>query len=87
METIGLSINDMESLIVTLKEELNKGQEENFQANTAHFISAGYTEDDARFKAVVIRLQAVDASAILGIIVANNRRILLDLKEAGIIRK
>ncbi len=86
METIGLNINDMTSLMVRFKEEVTIGQEATIQSNTAQFISAGCTEDEARFRAGVIGMHSIDTSVVLGIMVANNRRILSDLKEAGILK-
>ena len=85
MDTIGLSIEDMTSLMVSLKEELLKQQEETIRANTAQFISEGCSEDEAQFRAGTIGTQAVDIATTAGIIVANNRRILLDLKKVGLL--
>ena len=85
METIGLSIQELTNLIVSLKVQLTKDQEENIQSNTTRFISEGCAENEARFRAGIIGIQAIDTSAILGIIVENNRRILSDLREAGIL--
>ena len=86
MDTIGLSFKDMEALMISLKVELLKGQEETIQSSTMEFISQGCSEDEARFRAGVIGAISIDASAILGIMAANNGRILLDLKEAGILK-
>ena len=83
---IGLSSNDMTNLMVSLKEELAKNQEESIQSNAVQFINEGCTEDEARFRARIIGTQAIDTAVIFGIIVANNRRILLDLEEAGMLQ-
>lgn len=85
MDTIGLSMEDMTAFMVSLKVELLKGQEETTRSTTAQFVSQGCSEDEAQFRAGMIANLSVDTSAILGIMVANNRRILLDLKEAGML--
>jgi len=85
METIGLNINEMSDLMISIKMQLAKDQEGNLQATTEQLISDGFTEDEARFRAGLIGMQTVDVSAILGIIVENNRRILSELKKAGIL--
>ncbi len=85
MDTIGLSIEDITSLIVALKQELTKNQEEGVRLNTARFIRDGCPEDEAQYRAGVIGIQSVDTSVFAGIIIANNRRILLDLQKAGLL--
>ena len=85
METIGLSARDITNLMATLKIELGKGQEERNRSATAQFISDGCPEDEARFRAGIIGIQSTDMAVVEGIVVANNRRILLDLKEAGLL--
>ena len=86
MDTIGLNASDIETLMVSLKVELLKGQEETTRSTTAQFVSQGCSEDEAQFRAGMIANLSIDTSAILGIMVANNRRILSDLKEAGILK-
>ena len=86
METIGLNIGEMTNLLISLKAKLTKDQEGNVQANTTRFIDDGCTEDEAGFMAKVIGIQSVDTSAIIGIIIENNNRILSDLKNAGLLK-
>ena len=85
MEVIGLSMEDMTALMASLKVELTKGQEETTRSTAAHFVSRGCSEDEAKFRAGVIANSSVDTSAILGVMVANNRRILSDLRSAGLL--
>lgn len=85
METIGLSARDITNLMAMLKIELGKEQEERNRSATAQFIGDGCPEDEAGFRAGIIGIQSTDMAVVEGIIVANNMRILSDLKKAGLL--
>ena len=85
MDTIGFSIGDMITLMVSLKAEGLKGQEETTRSTAAQFVSQGCSEDEAHVRAGMIANLSVDTSAILGIMVVNNRRILSDLQNVGLL--
>lgn len=85
MDTIGFSIGDMIALMVSLKVAGLKEQEETTRSTAASFVSDGCSEDEAQFRAGMIANLSVDTSAILGIIDVNNKRILSDLKQAGLL--
>jgi hypothetical protein len=85
MDTIGLNTEEIANLMISLKKKLGKNQEEAIQLNTAQFISQGYSEDEARFRAGIVKTQTIDNSVVAATIDANNKCILLDLKKAGLL--
>ncbi len=85
MNFIGLSITEMSAIMVKMKTQLTKDQEPQIQQNISTFIKDGYSKNDAELRARMIGIQSVDTAALLGIMVENNRKILLDLKAAGLI--
>ena len=86
MNSIGLSITEMSTLMVEMKTQLTRDQEPQVQQNKSNFIKDGYSNDDAELRARMIGIQSIDTAALLGIMVENNRKILLDLKATGLIR-
>ncbi len=83
METIGFSFNDLVNIQAT---EWNRiDMEEQRQVSLANHLKRGCSEDEAQFRAsITVEITSI-TTAILATIDANNKRILLDLKEAGIL--
>ena len=85
METIGLSKEDITALVVSLKVELTKEQEETTRSTAAYFVSQGCSKDEAYFRAGTLTNSSVDSGILMGIIDANNKRILSDLQRTGLL--
>lgn len=87
METIGLSFNDLVSTQAKEWERASKHTDEYKQSSVAHHISRGCSEDEAQFRATITVEIAANTTAILAAVDANNKRILLDLGRAGLLKR
>jgi len=87
METIGLSFNDMVARQAAEWKRLAGATEEQRQISIANHISRGCSADEAQFRATITGEIAKFNTAVLTVIDANNQRILLDLKEAGLLEQ
>ncbi len=86
METIGLSFNDMFRFQVKAIEEARKGKDEKeIELSIARYINQGCSEEEARFRVDLTVEIASFNSALLAVIDANNKRIISDLKNAGLL--
>ena len=86
METIGLNFNDLVSRQTEEWERASSAvTREQTQSSIAQHINRGCSVDEADFRATITAQISSIVTAILATIDANNKRILLDLKEAGLL--
>ena len=88
MEAIGLSFND---LVSRQAEEWERASstltKEQTQSSIAQHINRGCSVDEADFRATITAQISSIVTAILATIDANNKRILIDLKRAGLLNQ
>jgi len=87
METIGLDFNDMVVLQASAIGEARNSIEQEPELSFAQYINKGYSEDEAKFRSEIAAQVASFTSAILTVIDANNKRILSDLKQSGLLNR
>lgn len=87
MKTIGLSFNDLVNRQVMEWRRARTDTEEQKQSSVTQHIIRGCSEDEAQFRATITIEIAANSTAILAAIDANNKRILLDLKRAGLLNQ
>lgn len=86
METIGFNFNDLVSIQAKEWERASSTfPNEQTQASITQHINRGCSVDEADFRATITAEISSSVTAILTTIDANNKRILLDLKEVGIL--
>lgn len=87
METIGLNFNKMLEILASEHQRTRNSIEENVQSSIAQYISRGYSQEEAMFKAEVTAGISTSATAILAVIDANNQRLFSDLNEIGLLNR
>ncbi|MFC2021923.1 hypothetical protein ACFLTR_01740 [Chloroflexota bacterium] len=85
METIGFNFNDLANIQATELNRIDGATEEQKQLSVASHISQGCSQDEAQYRATITGEMTAITISLLATIDANNKRILLDLKEAGIL--
>lgn len=85
METIGLKYNDMVNLLAHHWEVAREAVEAESQAIIQQKIESGYSKDRVELQSEVIAELSSASSAMLAVITENNKRILGDLRKAGIL--
>lgn len=87
METIGLDFNDMVVRHASAAGEARKSIEQEAELSFAKYINKGYSEDEAKFRSEITAQVASFNTAMLIVLDANNKRILLDLKQSGLLNR
>jgi len=86
METIGLNFSDLVNIQAEEWERANTAfPNEQTQASIAQHINRGCSVDEADFRATITAQISSIVTSTLATIDANNKRILIDLKKAGLL--
>ncbi|MFC2072476.1 hypothetical protein ACFLUU_07235 [Chloroflexota bacterium] len=85
METIGFNFNDLVNIQTTALNRVDGATEEQKQLSIANHISRGCSQDEAQYRATITGEMTAITISLLATIDANNKRILFDLKETGIL--
>ncbi|MFC1963570.1 hypothetical protein ACFLVL_03005 [Chloroflexota bacterium] len=85
MNNIGLTFDEMSKTHAKYLRETLENFDDVIAASVAQYLTGGFSEDEASFRAENSAQITASATAILATIAENNHRILTNLKEAGLL--